>query len=78
MTTKLPTWSVYRYLDNEERERIHTKWCHDNKRDPNSDSDCNDFFDEIDKVPETPTAPAETQFMIKSRGRPRKEQNVSE
>ena len=72
MTTKLPTWSVYKFLPLEERERIHLDWCKQHKKNPNSEADVDEFYDEIDSVPEPdPNAPPPP-YTGKPRGRPRK------
>ena len=78
---KLPTWSVYKYLELEERERIHLDWCRQFHKDPNSEDHVNEFFDLIDAVPEVdPNAPAARTRPTgptilpsgKTKGRPRK------
>lgn len=48
---KLPTWSEYKFLDLDERERIHLRWCKLMGKDPNSEDDVNEFFDLVDAVP---------------------------
>jgi hypothetical protein len=64
---RLPTWSVYKWLDLEERESIHLKWCKKHNKDPNSEADVDEFFDEMELVPEPdPENPP------KPKGRPRK------
>ena len=80
---KLPTWSVYKLLDLDERERIHLRWCKLMGKDPNNEDDVNEFFDLVDAVPEPdpnappkkvkPLAPSVT-ASGKPRGRPRKVQ----
>ena len=72
MTTRLPTWSVYRYLDLDERERIHLAWCRKMKRDPDSEQDVNEFFDEMATVPEPDATEPRKPYTGKPRGRPRK------
>ena len=69
MIMKLPSWHVYKYLDLDERESIHLKWCKKHNKDPNSEQDVNEFFDLLDAVPlGDPAVPYEG----KPRGRPRK------
>lgn len=80
---KLPTWSVYKLLDLDERERIHLRWCKLMGKDPDSEEDVNEFFDLVDAVPEPdinappkkirPLTPSVTSSG-KPRGRPRKVQ----
>ena len=73
MTIKLPTWNAYKYLPLEERERIHLAWCKKHRKDPNAEQDVNEFFDEMDLVPEPdPNAP-KAPYTGKPRGRPKKE-----
>lgn len=74
MTARLPTWSVYRNLPLEERESIHLKWCKKHSRDPNSEADVDEFFDEIDAVPEPDPNTPKPAYTGKPRGRPRKVQ----
>jgi hypothetical protein len=83
MTTKLPTWSVYKFLPLEERERIHLRWCKLMGKDPNSEEDVNEFFDLVDAVPEVDinASPPKSKSLTpsltaagKTRGRPRKVQ----
>ena len=69
MTMKLPSWHVYKWMDLEERESIHLKWCKKFNKDPNSEADVNEFFDLLDAVPLGD--PAEP-YTGKPRGRPRK------
>jgi len=72
MTSRLPTWSVYKFMDLDERESIHLKWCKRHNKDPNSEADVNEFFDEMETVPEPdPNAPPKP-YTGKPRGRPRK------
>lgn len=52
MSTQLPTWSVYKWLDLDQRESIHLKWCKKHSKDPNSELHVNEFFDEMALVPE--------------------------
>ena len=69
---KLPTWSVYKFMDLDEREKIHLRWCKKHSKDPNSEADVNEFFDEMSTVPEPdPNAPPQP-YTGKPRGRPRK------
>jgi hypothetical protein len=69
---KLPTWSVYKWLELDERERIHLQWCKKHRKDPNSEADVDEFFDEMELVPEPdPNAP-KLPYVGKPRGRPRK------
>ena len=69
---KLPSWHVYKWMDLEERESIHLKWCKKFNKDPNSEADVNEFFDLLDAVPlGDPDAPAQP-YTGKPRGRPRK------
>lgn len=57
----------------EERERIHMSWCKKHKKDPNSEADVDEFFDEMETVPEPdPNAPKPV-YVGKPRGRPRKD-----
>ena len=72
MTTKLPTWSVYKFLPLEERERIHIAWCRKHRKDPNSEADVDEFFDKIDSVPEPDADATRPVYTGKPRGRPRK------
>lgn len=70
MKMKLPTWSTYRGLDLDERERIHLEWCRKHRKDPNSEEHVNEFFDEMDTMSEPdPDVP----YTGKPRGRPRKD-----
>ena len=80
---KLPTWSVYKLLDLDERERIHLRWCKLMGKDPASEDDVNEFFDLVDAVPEIdPAAPPPKSKSLtpsltaagRPRGRPRKVQ----
>lgn len=72
MTTRLPTWSVYKYLDLDERERIHLAWCRQHQRDPDSETDVNEFFDEMATVPEPDPNEPKKPYTGRPRGRPRK------
>lgn len=72
MSTRLPTWTAYKFLPLEERERIHLQWCRRHRRDPNSESDVNDFFDQMDLVPEPDPNEPPKPYTGKPRGRPRK------
>jgi hypothetical protein len=72
MTTRLPTWSVYRNLPLEERESIHLKWCQRHNRDPNNEQDVDEFFDLVDAVPEPDANEPKKPYTGKPRGRPRK------
>lgn len=81
---KLPTWSVYKLLDLDERERIHLRWCKLMGKDPNSEEDVNEFFDLVDDVPEPDINAAPKKIKPatpsvfpsgKPRGRPRKIQS---
>ena len=75
---KLPTWSVYKWLDLDERERIHLRWCKLMGKDPNNEDHVNEFFALVDAVPEPdPTAKPKslTPTILpsgKTKGRPRK------
>jgi hypothetical protein len=73
MTTKLPTWSVYKFLPLEERERIHIQWCKRHRKDPNSEQDVDEFFDEMELVPEPDANTPKPVYTGRPRGRPRKE-----
>ncbi len=72
MTAQLPTWSVYRFLSLDERERIHVEWCRRHSKDPNSEADVNEFFDEMELVPEPDSNAPKLPYTGKPRGRPRK------
>lgn len=83
---KLPTWSVYKYLDLDERERIHLRWCKLMGKDPNSEDHVNEFFDLVDAVPEPdpnalpPKAKSSTPTITatgRPRGRPRKSDQLA-
>lgn len=69
---KLPTWSVYRFMELDERERIHLAWCRRHQKDPNSEADVNEFFDEMDTVPEPDANAPQKPYTGRPRGRPRK------
>lgn len=72
MIMKLPSWHVYKWMDLEERESIHLKWCKKHSKDPNSEADVNEFFDLLDAVPlGDPNEPPQP-YTGKPRGRPRK------
>ena len=73
---KLPTWSVYKLLDLDERERIHLRWCKLMGKDPNNEDDVNEFFDLVDAVPEpdpnaVPKKPKPATPSLTPSGRPR-------
>jgi hypothetical protein len=42
------SWSQYRGLDNDVRERIYQGWCHQNGQDPAADATAEAFFDAMD------------------------------
>lgn len=74
MTTPLPTWTIYRYLPLEQREQIHLTWCQEHDRDPDSESDVDEFFDLLDAVPEPDPNTPRPPYTGRPRGRPRKVQ----
>ena len=39
----------YRYLPDEERERLFQDWCRQNRRDPEADGSADDFLDSLDQ-----------------------------
>lgn len=67
---KLPTWSKYRWMELNEREKIHRAWCKKYSKDPDSEEDVNQFFAEMDMVPEEDEDGNVTLREVKPRAKP--------
>lgn len=47
------TWSQYKYLDFETKEEIWQSYCSRNRLDPDTESAVDQFFNEMEQIPET-------------------------
>jgi hypothetical protein len=50
---KLPTYTQYSYLSDDEREKLYQQYCKKNKLDPALEYSIHEFFDTLDKKEET-------------------------